>query len=592
MKAIKDETIKKVIDGDARAFEVLYNQTYSMAKNIALSLVHNEYDAEDIIQDSYIKLLKNLPNITNTNSLFSYFNRIVANSCKDFQKKKRPNLFSEFAPDSETYDDFEANLATPNKDDYIPEEINKRVASKRIKKAVDKLPEDQRSCVILHYFCEMTVDEIAEIYGISRNTVLSRLNYARKKLKKDLQKDKDEGFFGITLFPLIQQGFQQQKRSLPFDLPKRLLFKKTIKTASKAKLLYVSNAYKLATGILALPLAVQIGAVAGIVAVFATTQGTANLTQSAKPVSNSLSGDAGDIHFSIKQGDGFIYDINDELVSCNNNQVYYVDSGEVIYNGPAEDYITYDNYLYFMSDNKLVKYDMVKKQVVSESDINATNICYTSAVTCVNTKDGTIILVDDDGTQTKKKTTKMSNTVFDSNCLYYYDAESSLMKYDIVKNEYRKIFSGKDNRGMKFAFQARNNNCYYPQFDSDTTALLHQSNGKVIELGKPFTDFGVSEKQIYYSGYDNGFYRMDRHTREEQRIFDKALYFAGESEGYSAWYDVEASRTYVIKDTSDTFDYVINGKVGKVCTRDGYIFYTLEKEHFCKSINELQKYNG
>ena len=73
MKAIKDETIKKVIDGDARAFEVLYNQTYSMAKNIALSLVHNEYDAEDIIQDSYIKLLKNLPNITNTNSLFSYF---------------------------------------------------------------------------------------------------------------------------------------------------------------------------------------------------------------------------------------------------------------------------------------------------------------------------------------------------------------------------------------------------------------------------------------------------------------------------------------------------------------------------------------
>ncbi|MGN0515826.1 RNA polymerase sigma factor [Eubacterium sp.] len=592
MKAVKDETIKKVIDGDARAFEILYNQTYFMAKNIALSLVHNEYDAEDIIQDSYIKLLKNLPNITNTDSLFSYFNKIVANGCKDYQKKRKPNLFSEFAPDSETYDDFEANLATPNKEDYIPEEVNKKAVSKRIRKAVDKLPEDQRSCIILHYFCEMTVDEIAQIYGISRNTVLSRLNYARKKLKKDLQKDKDEGFFGITLFPFIQQAFQTQQRSLPFDLPKRLLFKKTIKTASKAKLLYVSNAYKLATGIFALPLVVQIGAVAGIVAVVATAQGPANITQSVKPVNSSFSNKASSIHFSIKQGDGFIYDTNNNLISCNNNQVCYVDSGEMIYNGPADDYITYDNDLYFMSDNKLVKYNMAKQSIVSEIDIKATNICYTSAITCVNTRDGTITLVDEDGTLTKKKTTKMSNAVFDDKSLYYYDAEGSLMKYNIAKNEYYKIFSGRDNHSMKFAFQVKNNNCYYPQFDSDKTALLHESNGKVIELGKPFVDFGVSENWVYYSGYDNAFYRMDRHTRNEQRIFDKSLCFAGESGGYSAWYDIESAQTYVIKDTSDTFDYTIDGKVNRICIKDGYIFYTLEKEYFCKSISELQKFNG
>lgn len=92
MRKIDDKLISKAIDGDPRAFEVIYNQTYSTAKGIALSIVHNEHDAEDLIQDSYVKLLKNLPQLINCSRFQSYFNKIVANTCKDYQKKKKPTL--------------------------------------------------------------------------------------------------------------------------------------------------------------------------------------------------------------------------------------------------------------------------------------------------------------------------------------------------------------------------------------------------------------------------------------------------------------------------------------------------------------------
>lgn len=195
MIQVDNKIVKKAKAGDKTAFEKLYLSTHDDAKKIAQSIRHNEYDAEDLVQESYIKLMTNFSSLNDDEKFAPFFNRIVANTCKDYQKKKKPKLFTEVVPYEEAYDDFEQSLVVTNKDDYVSEEVEKHAVSKRVQEAVYKLPDAQRTCIVLHYYCEMTVDEIARIYGLSRNTVISRLSYGRKKLKKELQKDKNKRLF-------------------------------------------------------------------------------------------------------------------------------------------------------------------------------------------------------------------------------------------------------------------------------------------------------------------------------------------------------------------------------------------------------------
>lgn len=595
MKIIDEKIIKKAINGDSRAFETIYTQTYSIAKSIAFSIIHNEHDAEDLVQESYIKLLVNLPKLKDCNKFYSYFNKTVANTCKDYQKKKKPNLFSEFVPDDETYDDFEATLATPNKENYIPEEIDKKAVSKRVMQAVNNLPEEQRSCIILHYYCEMTVDEIAEIYGVSRNTILSRLSYARKKLKKELQKDKDDKLFAIILFPFIQLGFEEQKKALPFDFQRRLCYKKTINEASKQGKINASKTYKVATNIYALPLTAQIGIALGLVAIVLTAIwgfGGADNRNSAPSSSLSNLIESKEIHTSIQQGDGYILDRENNLISCDENRIQFINTGKKIYDGTANNYLIFDEDLYFISNNTLVKYSLAKHRVTNKVLIAATDICYTSAITCVNSTDGTITYISDDGSLKIEKHTQISNATFDDGKLYYYDEVGNLMFYDIAKREYHEVFSGAENNGMKFAFQIKNGMCFYPEFESDKNGILHKSDGEKFKFTKPFVDFGVSDNCIYFSDCENSLWRYSRNSKKEDKIFDKALIFSGESNGYSAWYDIDEDKTYIISDNSESFECIIDGKTEKIKTTSNQIFYISSKGYFCKNKNDLQKFEN
>ena len=197
--------VKEAKNKNSKAFEKIYKATYQEAYIIAYSLVDDKDSIEDIIHDVYIKVLLNLPNLKNDSSFRPWFKRIVTNTCKDFMIKKKPDLFSSYDLDNVFEEDFDQRLVDAQSlEKPFTSKAEAQEISKRILKAIEKLPDEQRICVMMHYFSEMKVDEIANTLGISRNTVLSRLSYARKKLKKELEDDKDNNFFGIVLFPYIQ----------------------------------------------------------------------------------------------------------------------------------------------------------------------------------------------------------------------------------------------------------------------------------------------------------------------------------------------------------------------------------------------------
>ena len=173
------EMIEKAAAGEENALEKIYNLTYVQGFAIALQMVKNEQDAMDIMQDAYISAFRNLKQIEDPKRLKSWFNCIVANKCKDWLKKKKPQLFSDI-PTGDDDREFEDTIADENLT-FSPEESVDYAETKRLMKEIlDGLPEDQKLCVLMYYYEELSVSDIADALGCSAGTVKSRLNYARK----------------------------------------------------------------------------------------------------------------------------------------------------------------------------------------------------------------------------------------------------------------------------------------------------------------------------------------------------------------------------------------------------------------------------
>ena len=196
--------VNAAVAGDNSAIEKIYNMTYRQGYSVALQIVKNEQDAMDILQEAYISALRNLSSLQNPGKLCSWFNQIVSNRCKDWLKKKKPQLFTDMTPD-DSDGEFEDTLENENMT-FSPEESVDYTETKRLMQEIlDGLPEDQKLCVLMYYYEELSIAEIAETLDCSTGTVKSRLNYARKKIKTDVQELEKKGtkLYNIAPLPFI-----------------------------------------------------------------------------------------------------------------------------------------------------------------------------------------------------------------------------------------------------------------------------------------------------------------------------------------------------------------------------------------------------
>lgn len=209
----------KAMDGDQEAISELYYTTYPKLRAVAVSILKNEDDADDIVQDSYIKAFSSLHQLDNAKKFEPWLCRIVSNKCKDYLKKNKPILFS--SQDNEENDEpIEWSIEDESKE-YNPEEVLLSADTrKQIMDLLDSLPDDQRICLVYHVVQEMKISEIAELLEVSESTVKSRINYAKSKMKvkiNELEKKgvKLRGFAGFALFPFIRHLFSSQSASIP-----------------------------------------------------------------------------------------------------------------------------------------------------------------------------------------------------------------------------------------------------------------------------------------------------------------------------------------------------------------------------------------
>jgi len=143
------------------------------AYNLARWLMRNEHDAQDMVQEAYLRALRFFGGFHGTDAR-AWLLTIVRNTCYTWLKRKQAPEFS---------CDFEEAVMTKESDEPDPESSHElKVQAQLVNEAIEKLPVEFREVVILRELEELSYKEIAEITGIPIGTVMSRLSRARKRL--------------------------------------------------------------------------------------------------------------------------------------------------------------------------------------------------------------------------------------------------------------------------------------------------------------------------------------------------------------------------------------------------------------------------
>ena len=189
MKSYKNttEAALAAINGDRDAFSYIYDKTYPEKYYIALRYMKKPTDADDVISDSYVKALEKIHTLKDPTRVEMWLSQIVARTALDTLKKKKPMLFSSMTNTIDQQPLWEVQ----NENVEIQPELSYMMKEKEalINQLIDSLPDEQRICVLMHYVEEMSTEEIAQLLECPKGTVLSRLNYARKALKKKLENE-------------------------------------------------------------------------------------------------------------------------------------------------------------------------------------------------------------------------------------------------------------------------------------------------------------------------------------------------------------------------------------------------------------------
>lgn len=190
-KATDRRLVECAKNGSLEAFQVLVQRHQSKAFSVALSIIGNRMDAEDIVQESFLKAYKNLSLFQGNSAFYTWLYRIVSNLSIDYSRKRYRTaevLASDMvAKDEDSVSVFDNQVPVFGDDVITPEKNMEQVQMRNsIGKAFESLSPEHRSVIFLREVEGLSYIEISEAVGCSKGTVMSRLHHARKKLQEAL----------------------------------------------------------------------------------------------------------------------------------------------------------------------------------------------------------------------------------------------------------------------------------------------------------------------------------------------------------------------------------------------------------------------
>ena len=176
--------IEEARGGNASSFSALVELYQERAVRTANSFVGNLEDARDIAQEAFVKAYENLSKFGGQSRFYTWFYRILVNTCKDFlRKKKIRQTFSFWLGPEQEEDSLDPLSNVPDPSRNASENLLDRELGGSIMEALETLPTRQKSVFILRYLEGMSLNEIAETLSISLGAVKANLWQAGQKMK-------------------------------------------------------------------------------------------------------------------------------------------------------------------------------------------------------------------------------------------------------------------------------------------------------------------------------------------------------------------------------------------------------------------------
>jgi len=174
MSDIPKEILSQAAGGNIEAFEAVYNAASGFVYNVALRITNNKADAEEVAQDVFMKIYKNLRNFEFKSSFKTWAYRITVNTAI--------NKYKSASRERNSRDQFDTAIENLASEDKTREFIDRENSEQLVSRLLDALNPDQRACIVLREIEGLSYEEISKVLKINLNTVRSRLRRARLAL--------------------------------------------------------------------------------------------------------------------------------------------------------------------------------------------------------------------------------------------------------------------------------------------------------------------------------------------------------------------------------------------------------------------------
>ena len=179
-----NDAIEQLRQGQEHGFRILYDHTHNYVLMQARSILKNQSDANDLVQEVYINAYRSIDSLQDNEKIYAWLGGIAFRQATKLLRKEKDFPVGEEEAVWDTLVELDP--------DVQPEQaMDKKASAQILAEMIEELPPLQKSALLAYYYDEMSVGEIASAFSCSEGTIKSRLNYARKSLK---EKKKKNGF--------------------------------------------------------------------------------------------------------------------------------------------------------------------------------------------------------------------------------------------------------------------------------------------------------------------------------------------------------------------------------------------------------------
>jgi RNA polymerase sigma-70 factor, ECF subfamily len=184
---LPDEIFERFIKGDIEAMSTLVDAYKNELFNFCFRLTFNRQDAEDLFQQTWIKAVRKAAQYENKNFrpwLFKICVNQFRDNCKEISRRRK-----HIVEDFETTSVKDYVLMSAGSDETVEDQVEKRQIQALLVSRIAKLPEHQKVPMVLFYYQQMKLSEIAGVLGVPEGTVKSRISIAKSRLKSELESE-------------------------------------------------------------------------------------------------------------------------------------------------------------------------------------------------------------------------------------------------------------------------------------------------------------------------------------------------------------------------------------------------------------------